>query len=131
MAPDHWTLDALREHILAIICANEKRYADRFAAIEATVKAASIAAERALTKAETAYEKRFDSMEAIGNQQRTYLPRSEFEITHAALQKQVDTVSRCVGDRTSTGSGIKVGWSLALALVAVVVAIIALFVGGR
>jgi len=135
MVPDIWTLEAAMQHLTAIIEESDRRYEERFAALEAKIDAAAGSADRALGKAESAYEKRFDSMnefrEAMGDQQRTYLPRGEFEITHGAIQKQVDELSRCANARTSEGSGVKMGWSLALALIAVVIAIAALFVRGN
>jgi hypothetical protein len=130
MVPDIWTLEAAMQHLTKIIAESDRRYEERFVALEAKIDATSASADRALGKAEFAYEKRFDAMnefrEAMGDQQRTFIPRAEFDITHAMIQKQVDDLSRCAISRTSEGSGMKAGWIMAVGALGVVLALVGL-----
>jgi SMC interacting uncharacterized protein involved in chromosome segregation len=107
-----WTMETLREYLLALTTANDSRYSERFessqtalqAALTAqqtamqtaftaqklSVDAALAAADRAVNKAEIASEKRFESVnefrETLRDQQTTFIPRGE----SAALFKAAD-----------------------------------------
>jgi len=65
----------------------------RFTAAQTAVDAALTSAEKAVTKAEIAAEKRFDSVnefrQALSDQTRLFLPRTEYEAAHKAVQDRV------------------------------------------
>jgi SMC interacting uncharacterized protein involved in chromosome segregation len=115
-----WTVDTLREYLLAIIASNDIKYLERF---EASQVAASIAftaqqtamltaltaqklavdtalaaADRAVTKAELAADKRFESVnefrESLADQQRTFMPRTEVELLLTTLAEKSENLKR-------------------------------------
>lgn len=103
---DHVTL---KEHIETLIDANNKRYEQRFNDTKIAVDAALIAADKAVaaalagqkeavTKAEVAAEKRFESVNEFRNtlsdQQRLLLPRLEAETKFDFLSKGIDANSK-------------------------------------
>ena len=75
----------------------EDRTKERFASMKIAVDAALAAADRAVTKAETATEKRFEGVnefrETLRDQAATLLPRGEYSVLHIALEKKVDGLS--------------------------------------
>ncbi len=77
-----WTVDTLHNHISDLMRAADKRYEQRFDAQEKAVKDALASADRAVNKAETASEKRLDSVnefrKTLSDQTGTFLTRAEF-----------------------------------------------------
>jgi hypothetical protein len=80
----------------------DRRYTERFEAQNAAlnaaflaadkaVQAALLAAEKAVIKAEVAAERRFESVNEfrgqLADQAKTFLPRQEYDVQHAALAK--------------------------------------------
>jgi len=55
--PSSWTPDIVRDHLLAIVAANDRRYEDKFAASDKAVLAALAAQEKAVNAALAASEK--------------------------------------------------------------------------
>ena len=100
---ERWTLASLKDYLVAIIHANDERYAQRFldsqtavqaalSAARTAVDAALSAAKEAVAKAEAASEKRFEGVNefrgTLADQQRTLMPRSEQEsINHSLFDK--------------------------------------------
>jgi hypothetical protein len=60
--PSGWSPDLLRVHYDAILRDRDLRYDQRFVAQQEGIRTALLAAEKAVTKAETATERRFDSV---------------------------------------------------------------------
>ena len=86
------SVDTLFEKIRALeTVSNERegRNNDKFNASKEAVQFALAAAEKAVIKAETAAEKRFESVNEFRNtlkdQQATLLPRAEFAVQHQAI----------------------------------------------
>jgi len=75
-----WNINTL----MKFLDERDKRYEQRFVAQQEATHAALIAAEKAVTKAETAAEKRLDSVNEFRGQLRdqaaTFIPRSEVQI---------------------------------------------------
>ena len=94
--------DALVTRIAALeklLDEREDRTKERFASMKIAVDAALAAADRAVTKAEIATEKRFEGVnefrETLRDQASTLLPRSEFDVQHQALEVRLNaTVTR-------------------------------------
>lgn len=131
----------LKEHIEAIIDKNDKRYEQRFNDTKIAVDAALIAADKAVaaalagqkeavTKAEVAAEKRFESVNEFRNtlsdQQRNLMPRSEAEIQFKGLNEKVDALKLSDVSHLGQGMGVKEGWGWAVGVLGFVVATIAL-----
>ena len=138
-----WTIATLREDLLTLVRANDLRYEQRFTAIteqvfaaiaaqKESVNTAMQAAERALTKAESASEKRFDAVNefraTLADQQRNLMPRAEAEVTMKGLDAKIDSLSKIVTSNAGVEKGAVQGWSIAIAAVSTFIAIaIALF----
>jgi hypothetical protein len=82
-----WTLGSLKEYI-------ERRFNDQAKAIDAALAAA----EKAVTKAEVATEKRFDSVnefrKTLSDQAGSFMQRGEFVAQHKSLEEKVSIYSR-------------------------------------
>jgi hypothetical protein len=109
-----------------------REYVDiRFEAQEKAVNAALAAAERAVTKAEIASEKRFDSVNefraALGDSSRLLMPRSEAEQRMAALDKAISELKTTVDAKDNRGIGISAGLMMVVTGISVLVNIIMVF----
>jgi hypothetical protein len=80
---------------------DQQRYDAQTKALEAAmvaadkaVQAALLAAEKAVNKAEVAAERRFESVNEfraqLGDQAKTFMPRSEYEVQHSALADKME-----------------------------------------
>ena len=131
-AAERWTVSSLKDYMEALILANDERYSQRFldsqtavqaalSAARTAVDAALSAAKEAVAKAETANEKRFNSVDelraALAELARLVMPRLEQEAInrahaekHAAYDKKFDQLA---GQR----SGVKdvLGYLVAIA----------------
>lgn len=86
-----WTVDTLKAHIERILEETDNRYEQRFKA-----------AQEAVTKAETAAEKRFDSVNEfrgqLTDQARSFMPRLESEQRMLTLDDKISALTKvCVG----------------------------------
>jgi hypothetical protein len=114
-----WTTEQLRELIESVNRERDRRYADRFEAIEKTmgngftaakeavaaalaaakeaVQSAFVAAKEAITKQETATEKRFEGVNEfrsqLKDQQQTFIPRAEAEQRNQQLRDMIDAMN--------------------------------------
>jgi hypothetical protein len=118
-----------------LIDANDKNYNQRFDNVSQATSAALASADRANTKAETATEKRFDSVNefraTLQDQQRTFIPRAEMEITLKGINDKIDINSnglealRLVQSiNQGTKLGITQGWGYAFGIVMTIIAIL-------
>lgn len=127
---NQWTMETLREYLLAIMATNDARYSERFessqtalqAALTAqqtamqtaftaqklSVDAALAAADRAVNKAETASEKRFEGVNefrgTLQDQQRTLMPRAEAEFADKVLAEKMEAMTRQLTEKIESMS---------------------------
>lgn len=95
--PQGWTLDVLADHLLSVVtrllAEMDKRYDERFIAQKDAIAVALINAKEAVTKAETAVEKRFDNTNewraAMQDRDRDQMPRVEIEQRLDALANSI------------------------------------------
>ena len=122
---------SLREHLEAIIAANDRRYEDRFTAASAAVTTAMTAAKEAVLKAESATERRFESVNEFRNtladQQRTFIARSEVDVLRQAMTEKVDGLTKTVDRLMAQRQGAASGWGWAVGVVGFVALIYAFF----
>jgi hypothetical protein len=96
-----WTLNTLESFLSSKIAALQKlsderedRNKERFAAAKETIAVAMTAADKAIVKAETATEKRFDSVnefrQTLSDQATQFMPRTEYRISHEAIAEKVE-----------------------------------------
>jgi len=153
----HWTVETLREYVLALIATNDVKYRERFESSQSAINAAFLAqqtamstaltaqklaidtalaaADRAVTKAEMAAEKRFESVNefraSLADQQRTLMPRSEAEILFKQLGEKVDFATQKLVTNDAQKSGLKDGWAYligGLGIISLIVTIILHFI---
>jgi hypothetical protein len=157
------------EHRLEIVAEADKRYEQRFMAQERAVSiavaqadkefhehlqnvrvethAALEAAEKAIAKAESSTEKRFDAVGQLADQAGQLLPRAEatvaFEATRLAgearerslreindnVSKRVDALTGRMDRSEGTRSGMQDGWSYLLGALGAAGAVVAIIIG--
>jgi hypothetical protein len=85
---------SLKEYFSNIISDYKDRVDERFNLQDKAVQAALNSAERAVTKAETATEKRFEGVNefrsALSDQSQNLLSRSEYATAHQSLIEKID-----------------------------------------
>lgn len=105
-----WTTDTLLTHLLTLLEERDRRYGQRFDDQNAAVSAALAAAEKAVVKAETATERRFEGVNEFRNtladQARDLMPRKESEQLHQAAAARLDALERRVDKREARSGGI-------------------------
>lgn len=124
-----------KELLLALIEANDVRYDQRFEASKEAVSAALNAAKEAITaalsaadravqKAEAASEKRFEGVNefraALGDAQRTLMPRQEAEARLSNLSEKIEGLEKRHTEQASQRAGVGQGWQLALGAVGLI-----------
>ena len=90
------------ENIRTLIESNDRNYNQRFEnVIQATAQALA-ASDRAVSKAETASEKRFDAVNefraTLADQQRNLMPRNEVDILIRSLNEKIDGAIQGITD---------------------------------
>ncbi len=111
-----------------------REYVDvRFDAQEKAVQSALAAAEKAVIKAETASEKRFESVNefrsTLNDYSRTLMPRSEAEQALKTINDKIDILTSRINKRDDRGRGMGEIWGYIAGAVGMLVAIVAIFRG--
>lgn len=124
-----WTVDTSRTDLLRIIDDLEKYTERRFTDQDKAVQAALLAAKEAVLKAETASEKRFESVNEfrgqLADQTATLLPRSEYDSNHKALEDKIDGLTDRMNRNDGKSSGISATWLVVLGIIGAVGTILA------
>ena len=112
-------IEGVKEHIKEIILAHDKRYEQRYEA-----------QDRAVAKAETAAEKRFEVADKTrleqAEQQRTLMPRAEAESRLGAMGEKIGVLEGFRTEILSRGVGSKEGWGNAVGVIAAVLAVLSI-----
>jgi hypothetical protein len=113
-----WTVDTLKEHFDAILVEKDK-----------AISAALLAAEKAVTKAETASDKRFEGVnefrQALSDQTNTLVPRTEWQSARDEQERRLRLVEAAATGVAATRAMLIVLAGLLVAAVGVVVALVA------
>ena len=124
---DHNTLISLREYVDI-----------RFDAQEKAVNAALAAADRAVAKAESSAERRFESVNefrsTLADSARLLMPRAESEQAIKSLGDKIDSLTSRFNTREDQGSGEHQGWikiGFAIAMLADVALVFAYLTKGH
>jgi len=110
-----WTIDTLKTYVLAVIASNEIKYSERYEASQIAMQTALVAqklavdtalgaADRAVTKADLATEKRFENVNEfraqLKDQATNFVNVNEFQVTRdqtaATLTSLREQLSRCI-----------------------------------
>jgi hypothetical protein len=125
---ERWTIDTAMAHLQSLIDANERLTKERFVSQQQAVSAALAAAKEAVQKAESAAERRFESVNEFRNtlsdQQRTLMPRAEFESMEKAISFRLDAIDKQLEAQRAERTGVKGGWALAVGVVGFVLTIV-------
>ena len=154
-----WSLETAIDHLLAVVNerharvvtlieGNDKRYEERFSASQkalelglagqkSEISAALAAADRAVLKAETATEKRFESVNefrgTLDQQQRTLIPRSEVDVLMRGLEEKIFTLGKSLDETKgaiaamqSERAGVRGGYGYAVGIVGFVLTVVSL-----
>jgi hypothetical protein len=124
-----WTVDILRTHLMAIFEEREKRYNQRFTDLETALRAALAASEKAIIKAETATERRFDSVnefrQTLTDQAAQFLTRDVFDVEMKTLRERHQEITNQLSISAGKGAGLHMGWLILAAAVPMIASIIA------
>jgi len=120
---DGWTIATLKEHVTQM-----------FASQKSATDLALAAADRAVTKAEMAAEKRFESVNefrsTLADQQRTLIPRAEAELQFRIQDQRIKQLEDANIKRGGESSGFHSGWIAVigvLGLIGTVLGIVSFF----
>ncbi len=127
-------LAALRQ----VLDERDARYAQRAASQDKAVSSALETSEKAIIKAESATERRFEGVnefrQTLADQASTLMPRSEYTVQHRALESKVDTLedrARLMQQEISTvqarGGGMKETWGYVIAVIGLIIAMLAVY----
>lgn len=106
--PSAWTPDLLKEYF-------DQRLKDL---------------DKAVIKAETAAEKRFESVNEfrlqLGDQAANFMTRREYQASHDALTEKINDLTARVDKKEGTGEGLNKGWVILLGAIGAFTGIAAL-----
>ena len=96
-----WTVDTLREHLTQRIIDQGLRMDRRMDDADKAIQAALISAEKAVTKAEEATQRRFEGVNefraALADQTATFIPRAEFDAAVEAASARITANAERLG----------------------------------
>lgn len=115
-----WTINTLRIHLMLEIESLENLCIEKFKHLDEMTKNAVVVQKEALSKAETANEKRFESVNefraTLSDQTASFIPRAEFLAMHNAVEEKVNNLK----DKSNIASGYILG---AAAVIGIIVTI--------
>ena len=138
-----WTIDSLKEHLEHRLDAlayvgdeRDRRYEDRFKAMDEKTGLALTSSKEAVAKAETATEKRFDAVNefrgTLSDQAANLMPRGEASAKFAALEEKFsslrDEVTRAISQGIG-GKAVKDDQRANLAALATIVGLLGVLAG--
>ena len=126
--PSGWTIDTLKEHVLALLSANDTRYEQRFLSTEKLNAVAIVNADKAVAQAEIANEKRFDNTNewrnAMQDRDKLTMSRDAADAKFQALTERIAAMDvrleKTEASREGAGSTWKIMASVLGALLAIV-----------
>lgn len=126
-----WTTDTLKAHFDTLRDTDQRNIDARFVAAEERTTLALTAADRAVVKAETATEKRFDAVNefraTLADQAATLMPRAEAEIRLRSMSEQIEELR---GTRRSGFASVGATVIGAAVIIGVIVQIVVVLVRG-
>jgi len=129
-----WSVTTLHEHVIKLFDEKEARDTERFRAQKELSSLALDSAQRAITKAEGAVEKRFDAVNefraTLADQQRSLMPRLEAERWFNTLTDDIRMLKENNLKRASESTGLHAGWSIltgALGFIGMIAGLVAFF----
>jgi hypothetical protein len=136
-----WTVANLKEYLQRMLFDVERRLDERITSQKEAVTLAVAAADRAMTKADVANEKRFESVnefrQSLSDKDRLQMPRSEIEALFRAQADKLDAALKTINSRLEAlsaasivqqgqSSGIHAGWGYAIGAIGLVMTVVAI-----
>jgi len=126
-----WTLSTLHEHLGQILHERDQRYEQRFADLEKSLTVALAASEKAILKAESATERRFDAVNefraTLSDQAQQFVTRAENNAVNLRTTERLDEITGRVTRSEGRGAGLNAGWVYLLAGVAALGTIVSIY----
>jgi hypothetical protein len=108
----------------------DRRYEDRFTAMDEKTGLALTSSEKAVAKAETATEKRFDAVNEfrgqLKDQAATLLPRAEADAKFNSIDKDMEELKKTIALSQGRSSGFTASWGIAISVALLAIALIGL-----
>jgi hypothetical protein len=109
------------EHLKALLAEMDLRYQQRFDAQTTAINAALLAAEKAVTKAETAADKRFELLNELRMGVAT---KSDYE----AQEKLITSISSRLDKQEGKSTGLTSGWGYLIGAIGLISVVVSLFI---
>jgi len=142
-ATPEWTTGTLHVYLLRIIEDFKTASALEMSSIRAEIAAAMASSEKAITKAESSVDRRFDSIYAekrfdaangsrgaMDDQIKTFMPRPEIMRNISNLSEKLELLSARIDKAEGRGIGVTASWAVVMGIVTLIstlVAVVALF----
>lgn len=114
--------------VIQLMAEKDKNYNQRFDNVVEATKSALAAADRAVSKAEIATEKRFEGVnefrKTLSDQQVTFMPRAEIQILHDSLSEKIAKVDNRVSLIEGNKTGLSQGWGWAVGVLGIIIAVV-------
>jgi hypothetical protein len=127
-ASPHWTLETLRVHLQSQIAALDRLTEARSLAQDERVALALTSAQTAVTKAETATEKRFESVNefrrTLSDQTQEFVTRREFEQIRDTNAERIREMQTRLDKTEGRSGGLQSGYGYLVAGIGAVVVIV-------
>jgi hypothetical protein len=115
----------------ALMDERDRRYQERFLAMDEKTGLALTSSEKAVAKAEIATEKRFDSVNEfrgqLKDQASTLLPRAEADVKFSGFSKEIEELKKSVLTAQGRSSGFNASWGIAVSIVLFALTVFGLF----
>jgi flagellar biosynthesis chaperone FliJ len=129
--PSAWTIDSVRAHLTHLIDERDRRYEQRFSDQQRATEAALHSAERAVTKAEAAIERRLEAQNEFRGTLEDWaarlMPRAETEQRLSALAERLADLTTQVNLIQGRSRGLEGAWGYLVGAAAVLAVAISLF----
>jgi len=109
---------------------------DKISTVKESISIAMSAADKATAKAETAMDKRLEGMNEfrnqMGDQQRTFLPRAEYNLGHTNVTDKMDNLEKRLDAIDNKKTGGNIVWAFVISgisFIGMVIGIIYVFTG--
>jgi hypothetical protein len=108
----------------------DKRYEQRANSTDERTSLALTSSEKAVAKAETATEKRFDAVNEfrgqLKDQAATLMPRAEADSKFSSMTKEMEELKKVANTAQGRSSGFSASWGIAVSLAFVAIALVGL-----
>jgi hypothetical protein len=126
-----WTISTLHEHLTRILSERDQRYEQRFADLEKSLTVALAASEKAILKAESATERRFEAVNefrsTLSDQATQFVTNAENDATILRISDRLEELSNRVNRSEGRGVGLNAGWVYLLAGIAAAGTIVSIY----